>query len=122
MDIKDTEQPPTTLYYLLLQTTTEVITMLEIQLGVTDWLSESSSIILTEKKKVAYGKRNRLPVYSELCPFLPPSPLLSHYSGRALSIKCVLQALESRMKPEFLFHEFSYAPLVIFLCKNFLKM
>lgn len=51
MDIKDTEQPPTTLYYLLLQTTTEVITMLEIQLGVTDWLSESSSIILTEKKK-----------------------------------------------------------------------
>jgi len=76
VDIKHTEEPPTALYYLLLQTTTKVITMLEIQLSVTDWLSHSSSIILTEKKLV-YGKRNRLSVYSEICP--PPH---SHYSGR----------------------------------------
>lgn len=32
------------------------------------------------------------------------------------------QAVQSRMKPEFLFNESSHALLVILLCKNFLKL
>lgn len=76
--------------------------MIKIQLGVTDWLSDSSSIILTEKKK-AYDKRNRLP--SEICPFLPFPPYFPITLEESLSIKPVLQAVESRIKAEFLFHE-----------------
>lgn len=61
---------------------------------------------------MAYDKRNRLP--SEICPFLPFPPYLPITLEEPLSTKAVLQAVESRMKAEFLFHESSHASLVTF--------
>lgn len=44
----------------------------------------------------------------------PFPPYLPFTLEEPLSIKHVLQAVESRMKAEFLFHESSHASLVIF--------
>lgn len=95
--------------------------MIEIQLGVTDWLSDSSSVILTETKKWLMIKG--IACHLKYALSYPFPPYLSITLEEPLSIKHVVQAIESRMKAEFLFHESSPASLVIyfFFARTLLK-
>lgn len=94
--------------------------MIEIQLGVTDWLSDSSSIILTKEKKwlLIEGIGCHLK-YALSYPFPSYLPITLE---EPLNIKHVLRAVESRMKAEFLFRGSSPASLVFFFqVRTFLK-